>query len=62
MLCKPFYVGPLAYHIPNNTDINVTYKAGAVVNETKCIATQAVDPQLTQTRAWEKKFNLNTGK
>ncbi len=35
MLCKPFYVGKnLAYHIPNNADINVTYKAGAVVSET----------------------------
>ncbi len=32
MLCKPFYVGSnLAYHIPNNADINVTYKAGEVV-------------------------------
>src|SRR3954452_20883562 len=31
MLCKPWYVGKsLAYHIPNNTDITVTYKAGKV--------------------------------
>jgi branched-chain amino acid transport system substrate-binding protein len=63
MLCKPWYVGAnLAYHIPNNTDITVTYKGGQVVTEDKCIPIQAVDPQLTQTRAWEKKFNLNTGK
>jgi branched-chain amino acid transport system substrate-binding protein len=63
MLCKPWYVGGnLAYHIPNNTDITVTYKGGSVVTEDKCFAIQAVDPQLTQTRAWEKKFNLNTGK
>ena len=63
MLCKPWYVGEnLAYHIPNNTDITVTYKGGSVVTEDKCFAIQAVDPQLTQTRAWEKKFNLNTGK
>ena len=26
MLCKPFYVGRLPYHIPNNTDITVDYK------------------------------------
>ena len=63
MLCKPWYVGNnLAYHIPNNTDITVTYKGGQVVTEDKCIAIQAVDPELTQTRAWEKKFSLNTGK
>jgi branched-chain amino acid transport system substrate-binding protein len=63
MLCKPWYVGEnLAYHIPNNTDITVTYKGGSVVTEDKCFQIQAVDPQLTQTRAWEKKFNLNTGK
>jgi hypothetical protein len=60
MLCKPFYVGSVAYHIPNNVDINVTYKAGAVVGETGCIPIQPVDPQITQTRAWEKKFKLNT--
>jgi branched-chain amino acid transport system substrate-binding protein len=63
MLCKPWYVGNnLAYHIPNNTDITVTYKNGEVVTEDKCIPIQAVDPELTQTRKWEKQFNLNTGK
>ena len=32
MLCKPWYVGKnLAYHIPNNWDITVTYKGGKVV-------------------------------
>jgi branched-chain amino acid transport system substrate-binding protein len=60
MLCKPFYVGSVAYHIPNNTDVNVTYKAGQVVNETKCIPIQPVDSQISQTRVWEKKFKLNT--
>jgi branched-chain amino acid transport system substrate-binding protein len=63
MLCKPWYVGSnLAYHIPNNWDITVTYKAGKVVQEDKCFAIQAVDKELTQTRAWEKQFKLNTGK
>jgi branched-chain amino acid transport system substrate-binding protein len=61
MLCKPFYVGKnLSYHIPNNADITVTYKAGQVVSEDKCFQIQAVDPQLTQTRKWEKQFGLNT--
>jgi branched-chain amino acid transport system substrate-binding protein len=63
MLCKPWYVGKnLAYHIPNNWDITVTYKGGQVVKEDKCFAIQAVDKELTQTRAWEKQFKLNTGK
>src|ERR1044071_5218655 len=31
MLCRPYYVGSLAYHIPNNTDITVDYKKGAVI-------------------------------
>jgi branched-chain amino acid transport system substrate-binding protein len=62
MLCKPWYVGNLPYHIPNNTDITVDYKSGNVVVRTGCTAIAAVDKQLTQTRAWEKKYHLNTGK
>ena len=63
MLCKPWYVGDaLPYHIPNNTDITVTYKNGKVVLKEKCFNIQAVDPELVQTRVWEKKYNLNTGK
>ena len=27
-----------------------------------CFPIQAVDPQLEQTRVWEKKFKLNTAK
>jgi branched-chain amino acid transport system substrate-binding protein len=59
MLCKPWYVGNLKYHIPNNTDITVDYKAGKVVLKEGCTPIQAVDPQIAQTRAWEKKFHLN---
>jgi branched-chain amino acid transport system substrate-binding protein len=62
MLCKPWYVGRgLPYHIPNNTDITVDYKAGKVVVKTGCTAIQAVDPEVAATRAFEKKFKLNTG-
>jgi branched-chain amino acid transport system substrate-binding protein len=63
MLCKPWYVGnALPYHIPNNTDITVTYKNGQVVLNEKCFNIAPVDPELAQTRVWEKKFKLNTGK
>jgi len=61
MLCKPFYVGNLAFHIPNNTDITVDYKAGKVVVKEKCFAIAPVDKALTTTRAWEKKYGLNNG-
>jgi branched-chain amino acid transport system substrate-binding protein len=61
MLCKPWYVGKLPYHIPNNTDITVDYKDGKVVKKEGCIDIAAVDKELAQTRVWEKKFKLNTG-
>jgi branched-chain amino acid transport system substrate-binding protein len=59
MLCKPWYVGNLAYHIPNNWDITVDYKAGKVVLKEKCFAIAPVDASVAQTRVWEKKFKLN---
>jgi branched-chain amino acid transport system substrate-binding protein len=63
MLCKPWYVGDaLPYHIPSNWDITVDYKDGKVVLKEKCFAIAAVDPELAQTRVWEKKYNLNTAK
>jgi branched-chain amino acid transport system substrate-binding protein len=59
MLCKPWYVGnALPYHIPNNWDITVDYKNGAVVQKENCFAIAPVDPQLVQTRLWEKKYHL----
>jgi branched-chain amino acid transport system substrate-binding protein len=62
VLCKPWYVGnALPYHIPNNTDITVDYKNGKVVLKEKCFDIAAVDPEVAQTRVWEKKFKLNTG-
>jgi branched-chain amino acid transport system substrate-binding protein len=59
MLCKPFYVGDLAYHIPNNWDITVDYKGGKVVVKEKCFAIAPVDKSIAQTRVWEKQFKLN---
>jgi branched-chain amino acid transport system substrate-binding protein len=58
ILCKPFYVGNLAYHIPNNWNIIVDYKGGDVVVKQKCFPIQAVDKSIAQTRIWEKKFKL----
>ncbi|MGE5273106.1 MAG: ABC transporter substrate-binding protein [Verrucomicrobiota bacterium] len=62
IICKPWYVGnALPYHIPNNTDITVDYKNGKVVLKEKCFDIAPVDKELAQTRAWEKKYKLNTG-
>jgi branched-chain amino acid transport system substrate-binding protein len=63
ILCKPWYFGnALPYHIPNNTDITVTLDKGSLRKTETCFEIQAVDPQLKQTRAWEKQFKLNTGR
>ena len=59
ILCKPFYVGKIPYHIPNNTNIIVDYKDKNVVVRTGCTDFQAVDKAISQTRKWEKQFKLN---
>jgi len=61
MLCKPFYVGDLPFHIPNNWDITVDYKGGKVVIKEKCFPIAPVDKSLVQTRAFERRLTLNTG-
>jgi branched-chain amino acid transport system substrate-binding protein len=61
ILCKPYYFWKLPYHIPNNTDITVSYANGKVVQVEKCFNIAAVDKELVQTRKWEKQFKLNTG-
>jgi branched-chain amino acid transport system substrate-binding protein len=61
ILCKPYYFGKLPYHIPNNTDITVSYANGKVVVVEKCFNIAPVDKEIVQTRKWEKQFKLNTG-
>ena len=61
ILCKPYYVGKLPFHIPNNTNIIVDYKNKDVVVRTGCTNFAPVDAAIAQTRAFEKKFKLNTG-
>jgi branched-chain amino acid transport system substrate-binding protein len=59
--CKPWYFGKLPNHLPNNTLPTMTYKNGQVVQIAPCAPLPAVDPLITQARAAEKKFHLNTG-
>ncbi|MGB8349669.1 MAG: ABC transporter substrate-binding protein, partial [Gaiella sp.] len=49
ILCKPYYVGKLPFHIPNNTNIIVDYKDKAVVVKSKCTPFAAVDKSIAQT-------------
>jgi branched-chain amino acid transport system substrate-binding protein len=59
ILCKPFYVGNIPYHIPNNTNIIVDYKDKNVVVKKGCTSFEAVDKAISQTRKWEKQYKLN---
>jgi branched-chain amino acid transport system substrate-binding protein len=59
ILCKPWYVGNLAYHIPNNTNIIVDYKNKQVVVRSGCTNFAPIDAAIAQTRIWEKKYHLN---
>jgi branched-chain amino acid transport system substrate-binding protein len=58
ILCRPYYVGKLPYHIPNNVNIIVDYKNKQVVQKNPCTPIAAVDKSIAQTRIWEKKFKL----
>jgi branched-chain amino acid transport system substrate-binding protein len=59
MLCKPWYVGNIPYHIPNNTDITVDYSNGQVIPKQSCFQIAPIDQAITQTRIWEKQYGLN---
>jgi branched-chain amino acid transport system substrate-binding protein len=59
MLCKPWYVGNIPFHIPNNTDITVDYAGGQVIPKQSCFQIAPIDQAITQTRIWEKQYGLN---
>ena len=61
LLCKPWYVGNLPFHIANNWDRTVVPKDGVWVQKEGCFPIAAVDPQLAQTRKFEKQKKLTSG-
>ena len=69
MLCKPWYVGAnLTYHIPNNTDIIVTYKGGstvvtrdAVLPDPGCRSPARADPRVGEEVQPEHRQVAGTG-
>ncbi len=58
ILCRPYYVGKLRYHIPNNVNIIVDYNNKQVVQKEPCTPYPAVDNAIAQTRKWEKQYHL----
>jgi branched-chain amino acid transport system substrate-binding protein len=53
ILCKPWYYGNGALHIPNNTDRTVTPQNGKMVLKEDCFAISDVDPAIAQVRKIE---------
>jgi branched-chain amino acid transport system substrate-binding protein len=61
LLCKPWYVGNLPYHIANNWDRTVVPRDGQWIQKEACFPIAAVDKELAQTRKWEKQKKLTSG-
>lgn len=53
ILCKPWYYGDGALHIPNNTDRTTTPKNGKMVVKEECFDISDVDPAIAQVRKIE---------
>jgi branched-chain amino acid transport system substrate-binding protein len=58
MLCKPWYYGKAAVHLPNNVDRTVWPQNGKMVQQAGCFQISAVDPEVKQVRAIEKAQGL----
>lgn len=58
LLCKPWYYGTAALHIPNNTDWTVTPRGGHMVQVQGCTPISAADPDIARVRAIEKSSGL----
>jgi branched-chain amino acid transport system substrate-binding protein len=59
ILCKPWYYGGGALHIPNNTDRTVTPKDGKMVLQEDCTPISADDPDIAKVRAIEKEEGIS---
>ena len=59
ILCKPWYYGEGALHIPNNTDRTVTPKGGKMVLQQDCFDISADDPDIAKVRAIEKQEGIS---
>lgn len=59
ILCKPWYYGDGALHIPNNTDRTVTPKGGKMVLQQDCFDISADDPDIAKVRAIEKQEGIS---
>jgi branched-chain amino acid transport system substrate-binding protein len=55
ILCRPWYYGQAALHIPNNVDFTTTPKSGKMVIKDGCIPISDADPTIAQVRQVESK-------
>jgi branched-chain amino acid transport system substrate-binding protein len=55
-LCKPWYYGSAAVHLPNNTDYTVWPNNGqmSIVPGSGCLPISTADPEVGTVRAYEK--------
>jgi branched-chain amino acid transport system substrate-binding protein len=60
MLCKPWYYGKAAVHLPNNTDYTVWPDNGVfqIVPKSGCLPISTDDPEVGVVRAYEKKHGV----
>ncbi len=61
ILCRPWYYGDGASHVPNNWDLTVVPKGGVMVVKDKCFEITAVDDILKGVRTFEAANNVNKG-
>jgi branched-chain amino acid transport system substrate-binding protein len=54
ILCKPWYYGDGATHVPNNVDRTVTPQGGKMVQNEDCFPIADVDPGIAAVRKWEQ--------
>jgi branched-chain amino acid transport system substrate-binding protein len=54
MLCRPWYFGRAALHVPNNVDLTVTPKDGKMAQDEDCFAISDAEPGIAQVRQIEK--------
>jgi len=61
ILCKPWYFQEMKLHVPNNTDLTVTPKAGKMVEAEGCTDIPDSYPDLEYVRQFEAENDVNKG-
>lgn len=62
ILCRPYYYGNAALHIPNHTDLTTTPKNGVMTKKEGCFNISNVDPDIKKVEGIEQKDPSLVGK